>query len=80
MTKEVQMSIKMEAELRDEFMAAAASMHRPAAQIVRDLMRGFLARQEIPNATTIAAMQAVDKGEDLYRAKDADDLLKQLGI
>lgn len=80
MTKEVQMSIKMEAELRDEFMAAAASMHRPAAQIVRDLMRGFLARQEMPNAATIATMQAVDKGEDLYRAKDADDLFKQLGI
>ncbi len=80
MTKEVQMSIKMEAELRDEFMAAAASMHRPAAQIVRDLMRSFLARQEIPNAETIATMQAVDKGEDLHRAKDADDLFRQLGI
>ena len=80
MPKEVQMSIKMETELRDEFMAAAATMHRPAAQIVRDLMRGFLARQEIPNAKTISAMQAVDNGEDLYHAKDADDLFKQLGI
>lgn len=74
------MSIKMEAELRDEFMAAAASLHRPTAQIVRDLMRGFLARQEMPNTETIATMQAIDKGEDLYRAKDADDLFKQLGI
>jgi len=80
MPKEVQMSIKMEAELRDEFMAAAATMHRPAAQIVRDLMRGFLARQETPNAKTISAMQAVDNSEDLYHAKDADDLFKQLGI
>lgn len=80
MTKEVQMSIKMEAELRDEFMAAAASMHRPAAQIVRDLMRGFLAHQEIPNAETIATMQAVEKGEGLHHAKDADDLFRQLGI
>jgi len=80
MAKEVQMSIKMEAELRDEFMAAAASMHRPAAQIVRDLMRGFLARQEIPNAETIATIQAVDNGEGLYHAKDADDLFRQLGI
>ena len=80
MAKEVQMSIKMESELRDEFMAAAASMHRPAAQIVRDLMRGFLARQEIPNARTISAMQAADNGEDLHHAKDADDLFRQLGI
>jgi antitoxin component of RelBE/YafQ-DinJ toxin-antitoxin module len=80
MPKEVQMSIKMESELRDEFMAAAATMHRPAAQIVRDLMRGFLARQETPNTKTISAMQAADNGEDLYHAKDADDLFRQLGI
>lgn len=80
MTKEVQMSIKMEAELRDEFMAAAATMHRPAAQIVRDLMRGFLARREEPNSETIAAMHATDRGEDLYHTKDADDLFRQLGI
>jgi len=32
MAKEVQMSIKMEAELRDPFMAVAAALHRPAAQ------------------------------------------------
>ncbi len=80
MTKEVQMSIKMESELRDEFMAAAAAMHRPAAQIVRELMRSFLARQEIPNARTASAMQATDNGEDLHHAKDADDLFQQLGI
>jgi antitoxin component of RelBE/YafQ-DinJ toxin-antitoxin module len=80
MTKEVQMSIKMEAELRDEFMAAAATMHRPAAQIVRDLMRGFIAHREEPNAATIAALKATDNGEDLYRATNANDLFKQLGI
>ncbi|WP_281174772.1 hypothetical protein [Simplicispira psychrophila] len=39
MAKEVQMSIKMESVLRDQFMAAAAQRHRPAAQIIRDLMR-----------------------------------------
>ena len=39
MAKEVQMSIKMEPELRDQFMAVASTRHRPAAQIIRDLMR-----------------------------------------
>ena len=29
MAKEVQMSIKMEPELRDQFMAVAANRHRP---------------------------------------------------
>jgi predicted DNA-binding protein len=44
MSKEVQMSIKMEAELRDEFMAVAAQRHRPAAQIIRELMRLYIAQ------------------------------------
>ncbi len=46
MPKEVQMSIKMESELRDRFMLAAAAVHRPAAQVVRELMRAFISRQE----------------------------------
>ena len=42
MTTEVQMPIKMEPSLRDPFMAAAAERHRPAAQIIRGLMRLYL--------------------------------------
>jgi len=48
MSKEVQMSIKMEPELRDQFMAVAAERHRPAAQIIRDLMRLYDRRQRNP--------------------------------
>lgn len=35
------MSIKMEAELHEQFMAAAARRHRPAARVIRELM-GFI--------------------------------------
>ena len=79
MTKEVQMSIKMEPELRDQFMAVAATMHRPAAQIVRDLMRLYIARQETPNAATIAAMEELEQGKG-KRFASADALFKELGI
>lgn len=79
MTKEVQMSIKMEAELRDQFMAVAATMHRPAAQIVRDLMRLYIARQETLNAATIAAMEELEQGKG-KRFASADALFKDLGI
>jgi predicted transcriptional regulator len=79
MTKEVQMSIKMEPELREQFMAVAATMHRPAAQIVRDLMRSYIARQEMPNAETIAAIEAVERGEVTTHASTAD-LYRTLGI
>jgi bacterioferritin (cytochrome b1) len=55
MTKNVQMSIKMETELHDQFMAAVAAVHTPAAQVLRQLMRKFIAQQELPNNITIAA-------------------------
>jgi predicted transcriptional regulator len=79
MTKEVQMSIKMEQELRDQFMAAAEATHRPAAQVIRELMRSFIARQEMPNAETIAAMEAAERWE-VTSHSSTDALYKSLGI
>ena len=79
MTKEAQMSIKMEPELRDQFMAVAATMHRPAAQIVRDLMRSYIQSQETPNTETIAAIEAVERGE-MNTYASADDFYRKMGI
>ena len=79
MTKEVQMSIKMEPELRDQFMVVAAAMHRPAAQIVRDLMRFYIARQEVPNATTAKAIEELEQGKGT-RFASAAALFDDLGI
>ena len=79
MAKEVQMSIKMEPELRDQFMVVAAAMHRPAAQIVRDLMRFYIARQEVPNATTVKAMEELEQGKG-KRFDSAAALFDDLGI
>jgi hypothetical protein len=45
------------------FKSVAASTHTPAAQIVRQLIRGFIARHETPNVTIIKAMQAADSCE-----------------
>lgn len=42
MSKDVQMAIKMEPELRDSFHAAAKLQHRPAAQVIRDFMRQYI--------------------------------------
>jgi predicted DNA-binding protein len=80
MAKEVQMSIKMESELRDQFMAVAANRHRPAAQIIRDLMRLYIEDSEKPNALTAETLRKSDRGEDVFSASSAADLFKQLGI
>lgn len=45
MPKEAVFTMKLESELRDEFMAEAEAAHRPASQVVRELMREFVRRQ-----------------------------------
>jgi len=38
-------TMKLEPELRESFMAEAAADDRPASQIVRELMRGYIERR-----------------------------------
>ena len=45
MANEVFFTLKIEPELLAEFMAEADFMHRPASQILRDLMREFIQTQ-----------------------------------
>ncbi|MDB5431890.1 MAG: antitoxin of toxin-antitoxin stability system [Caulobacter sp.] len=45
MPKEAVFTLKLEADLRDAFMAEAESTHRPASQLVREFMREFVQRQ-----------------------------------
>ena len=45
MSKEAVFTMKLEPELRADFMAEAEASHRPASQILRELMRDFVQRQ-----------------------------------
>jgi predicted transcriptional regulator len=42
MSKEAVFTMKLEPELRADFMAEAAGENRPASQIMRELMRGYI--------------------------------------
>jgi len=42
MSKEAVFTMKLESELRADFMAEAASEDRPASQVMRELMRGYI--------------------------------------
>lgn len=46
MSKQSVFTMKLEPELRAEFIAATESIHRPASQVVRELMREFIERQK----------------------------------
>jgi hypothetical protein len=45
MPKEAVFTMKLESELRAEFIAEAEAVHRPASQVLRELMREFIRRQ-----------------------------------
>ncbi len=46
MPKEAVFTMKLEPELRAEFIAAAAADKRPASQVVRELMRLYIEQQQ----------------------------------
>lgn len=45
MSKEAVFTMKLEPKLREEFVAEAEAAHRPASQVMRELMREFVQRQ-----------------------------------
>ena len=45
MSKDAVFTLKLDSQLRDAFIAEAQAAHRPASQVVRDLMREFVQRQ-----------------------------------
>ncbi|KJZ33425.1 MULTISPECIES: hypothetical protein [Pseudomonas] len=45
MSKQAVFTMKLEPELREQFMAEAEASHRPASQIVRDMMRQYVQTQ-----------------------------------
>lgn len=45
MPKQAVFTMKLEQELRDQFQFEAEAAHRPASQVVRELMRDYVERQ-----------------------------------
>ena len=62
--------MKPEPELRAEFMAEAEAVHRPASQILRELMREFVQRQR----------EAREYDEFLRRKVEAGRVSMQAGL
>lgn len=46
MSKQAVFTMKLESDLREQFMAEAEAAHRPASQIVREMMRQFVQTQQ----------------------------------
>lgn len=70
MTKEAVFTMKLEPELRADFMAEAEAARRPASQILRELMREFVQRQR----------EAREYGAFLQRRVDAARVSMRAGV
>lgn len=68
MSKEAVFTMKLEAELRDQFMAEAEASHRPASQVLRELMREFIERQRQARAYDNFLAGKVEAGRASMRA------------
>jgi hypothetical protein len=80
--------MKLEPDLRAAFMAEAEAAHRPASQVVRDLMREFVRRQreERDHAAFLERKVAVARGSveaghgRTHAAVEADFAARRAGI
>ena len=71
MSKAAVFTMKLESELRDAFMAEAEAAHRPASQLVRELMRDFIQRQRDARAYDAFLRDKVEAAFAARRAKAA---------
>jgi predicted transcriptional regulator len=70
MPKESVFSMKLESELRDQFMAEAAAVDRPASQLVREFMRDFVQHRREAREHEVWFRAEVEQG-----VREADDPL-----
>ena len=68
MSKEAVFTMKLEPELRDQFMAEAEASHRPASQVLRELMREFVERQRQAREYDAFLASKVEAGRMSMRA------------
>ncbi|WP_415766102.1 antitoxin of toxin-antitoxin stability system [Pseudomonas sp. ZB1P45] len=70
MSKQAVFTMKLEPELREQFMAEAEASHRPASQIVRDLMRQFVQKQRESREYEAFLQRKVDSARVSMNAGD----------
>jgi hypothetical protein len=54
-TKDVGLRIRVERNLRDDFLEACRGQDKPAAQVLREFMRGYVAQQAAVDRSSLIA-------------------------
>jgi hypothetical protein len=77
MGKDAVFTMKLESDLRADFMTEAEALHRPASQVVRDFMRDFVAqkRAQREHGAFVASKVALARASvQADRGYDQDDV------
>jgi Antitoxin ParD len=74
------MTIDIPAEDHRRLKALAAVLGKSMREIVADWIHGNLYSKNTPNATTLKAIDSIEKSKGLIEAEDAKDLFRKLGI
>ena len=86
MSKSTVMHTRIDADLKDGAERILDSIGISASEAIRlfyrqiELHQGIPFDVKIPNKLTAETLRKSEQGEDVHRAKDADDLFDQLGI
>lgn len=78
MSKDVQMTFRIEPELRAEFTDAAMQEHRPAAQVLREFMRAYV--NEARERQNAPANDAISAGERRRRENAVNFARSSVGL
>ncbi|MCK4710542.1 MAG: type II toxin-antitoxin system RelB/DinJ family antitoxin [Gammaproteobacteria bacterium] len=68
---------KVDPDLKEAFYAFCKERDITPSQAIRAYMRNVV---KIPNNETLATLKRSEAGEDIHKAKNAEDLFDQLGI
>ena len=68
MSKQAVFTMKLEPELRENFMAEAAGEDRPASQVMRELMRGYIEQRRQAREYDDYLREKVEAGRASMRA------------
>ncbi|MCM2479053.1 type II toxin-antitoxin system RelB/DinJ family antitoxin [Serpentinimonas maccroryi] len=77
---------RVDEALKNEAAAVLAGMGLTVSDVVRIALtkiakeKALPFEMRVPNALTAQTLAQSDRGEDVHRAKDADELFRQLGI
>ena len=60
-TKNAGLRIRVERGLRDEFLEACRAADKPAAQVIREFMREYVAKRRVETQGSLFAVEPLDK-------------------